>query len=178
MAQQENRLSPRRIWILLVLLLAVAATSALLTLQSNGKRNASGPGGQAGSAPGVSNAILPGEQSNPRLTGAPSKEIENLRKKQAYERIRYGLPGQPYDPRWLVQGHEEAAQVRSAVPAGKVVYSRAKSQSPLALDPNSLISLGPRPGQSDTCVGCFRSGKVSGRINSILIDPTNTSTVY
>ncbi|MEA2572921.1 MAG: hypothetical protein QOH93_219 [Chloroflexia bacterium] len=166
-------------WMLLVLVLVVVATSGLLYLQTRGQGNGSGATNSTTSSAAnpARAAILPGEQTNPR-SGQPNKEIEALKKRQAYYANRYGLPGSSYDPNWLLKGYEQATSMQSAIPAGKVVYDRAKTNSPLALDPNSLISLGPAPAQTDHCYTCFNSGLVSGRTNSILIDPTMTSTVY
>ncbi|MDQ5824011.1 MAG: S-layer homology domain-containing protein [Chloroflexota bacterium] len=176
MIQQENRLSARRMWILIVLLLAVIATSGLLYLQTRGQGKGSGAanGTTAANNP-AQGAILPGEETNPRLSGNPSKEIEALRKRQAYFANRFGGT---YDPKWLLAGYDEAANMQTGIPAGKVVYDRSKTNSPLALDPNSMVSLGPAPAQTDGCYNCYNSGLVSGRINSVLIDPTMTSTVY
>jgi hypothetical protein len=162
-------------WILLVLLAAVIATSGLLYLQTRGQGNASGSASSTTAAvTSPRGALLPGEQSNPR-SGSPSKEIDALRKRQAYFANRYAGT---FDPKWLQAAYDQAAKMPTGIPAGKVIYDRSKTNSPLALDPNSLVSLGPAPAQTDGCYTCFNSGLVSGRINSILIDPTMTSTVY
>ncbi|HVG00804.1 MAG TPA: hypothetical protein VND68_13275, partial [Chloroflexia bacterium] len=160
---------------MLVLLAAVIATSGLLYLQTRGQGNASGSANSTTAA--VSSprgALLPGEQTNPR-SGGPSKEIDALRKRQAYFANRYAGT---FDPKWLQAAYDQAAKMQTGIPAGKVVYDRSKANSPLALDPNSMLSLGPAPAQTDGCYNCFNSGLVSGRINSVLIDPVVTSTVY
>jgi hypothetical protein len=147
-------------------------------MQTRGQGGASGAANSTTAAnSALRGAILPGEQTSAR-SGAPNKEIEALRKRQAYFANRYALPGGTYNPQWLRAGHEEAANMQSGIPAGKIVYNRSKANSPLALDPNSMVSLGPAPAQSDGCYTCFNSGLVSGRINSVLIDPTDTSIVY
>ncbi|HET6314787.1 MAG TPA: hypothetical protein VFH60_13205, partial [Chloroflexia bacterium] len=176
MSKGEDRVPTRRIVLVLGLLLGVVMTAALLRLQANRQDNnvsSTGQGtttaanGLIGEARGI---IAPGQD--------PQDEIEILRSREEYFRTRYGLPEQQIDNNWLVAAEKQVARMQSGIPAGKISYDRSQADSPLVLDPGQLISLGPRPGQSDPCASCFKYGLVSGRINSIAIHPTITSTVY
>jgi hypothetical protein len=88
------------------------------------------------------------------------------------------FPTGRFDGAWLLQAAAQDRLIAAGIPAGEVTYNRSRNQSPLALDPLSFVLLGPRPAQSDGCYSCFNYGKVSGRINTIAIDPTMSSTVY
>ena len=105
-------------------------------------------------------------------------ELDSLKARQAYFLNRYTYPLGYYDATWLQNAEKQVAGMSQAVPAGRITYSRANSKSPLALDPNAMVSLGPMPGESNNCDGCYHSGKVSGRINSVTVDPVVTTTVY
>ncbi len=86
-----------------------------------------------------------------------------------YQRLTY--PTGVLNPEWILQATKQDQQVQSGVPAGRVVYNRAESQSPLDLDPNSFLSLGPKPLQ-------WFIGNTGGRVNAIVVDPVVTTTAY
>jgi hypothetical protein len=163
-------------WIVLALLLGVAVTGALLQLQAAGPGEATVAGKQqrftSASLPDQNfrNVLIPG-------TGG-SNEIDILKARQQYFLNRYTYPIGYYDATWLQNGYKQAEQLQEGIPAGRITYSRANSKSPLALDPNAMVALGPMPGQTNNCDGCYHAGQVSGRINSVTVDPVVTTTVY
>ncbi|MGH2537338.1 MAG: WD40/YVTN/BNR-like repeat-containing protein, partial [Candidatus Promineifilaceae bacterium] len=84
---------------------------------------------------------------------------------------RYTYPTFEFDQRWLLEAREQDAKIESAAPAGRRVYSRAGSASPLGLDPESFTALGPAPldnGQEH----------VGGRANVIASDPVDPAIAY
>jgi uncharacterized repeat protein (TIGR01451 family) len=88
-----------------------------------------------------------------------------------YWATRASYPTGNFDQRWLKAAAEKERQMRVRVPAGKRTYSKAMApQSPLALDPNHFVPLGPMPLNNTQ----MSYGAVSGRINVIKVDPTQT----
>jgi len=114
--------------------------------------------------------------SGPSTAQSPMRE-EDLFKIEDYWHARLTYPTGQFSTDWLLNADKQNRQIPSAIPGGKVVYSRSP-QSPLALDPNGFIALGPQPEQTDGCLGCFNYGHVSGRVNDIKIDPVNPSIAY
>ncbi len=90
-----------------------------------------------------------------------------------YWAIRAGYPSMRYDPAWLVASARQNARIRAAVPAGGKGYSRSAA-SPLALDPAAFTPLGPQPLNNTQ----MQYGAVSGRINTIAVDPVDPSVAY
>ncbi|MDQ3927941.1 MAG: hypothetical protein M3328_02210, partial [Chloroflexota bacterium] len=176
MAQIKDRRKALRMGLLLALLLGVVSAALVLRYQElTGKTT---PGAAQNGLSTSSNksdqrarsVVIPGEK--------PSEETDVLRGREEYFLSRYTYPVGYFDGKWLQEAHEQVKNISSGIPAGRVVYDRSKTQSPLVLNPNGLISLGPKPGQADGCFTCFNYGLVSGRINSIAIDPVVSSTVY
>ena len=107
-----------------------------------------------------------------------ASESDNLMAMGDYFYHRVSYPTGQFDGRWYLEAKNEDAQIERAVPAGEVTYDRAASQSPLALDPNSFTSLGPKPLQSIGCQSCYSYGLVSGRVNVMAIDPVEPTVAY
>ncbi|HET6312315.1 MAG TPA: S-layer homology domain-containing protein [Chloroflexia bacterium] len=176
MSHKEHQVKIRRMGLLLALLLGVITAALVLRYQQPSSTSTSTAGQNASkAASGVGDeslrgVIMPGDSA--------SRETEALRGREQYFLSRYTYPVGYFDGKWLQEAHEQVAKMQSGIPAGEVVYDRSKSQAPLALSPNGMTSLGPEPGQADGCFVCFNYGLVSGRINSVAIDPTMTSTVY
>ncbi|MEA2573999.1 MAG: hypothetical protein QOH93_1297 [Chloroflexia bacterium] len=176
MRQWKENVGGRRLWLVLLLLVGVAVTGALLQLQATGPGQPSKADSQKKSAA----AALPDQEFRNVLVpgGAAGSELEALKARQQYSLNKLTYPLGYYDATWLQKAEKQVANMNQAIPAGRITYSRANSRSPLALDPNAMVSLGPMPGQSNGCQSCFNSGQVSGRVNSITIDPVLTTTVY
>ncbi|HEX8599488.1 MAG TPA: S-layer homology domain-containing protein [Chloroflexia bacterium] len=170
MSHGNNKFPIRRVLLALALLLGVITTALVVRMQDSQSKNAAG-GTPAGTVAGADLRAV-------AAPGDAGSEIENLARREAADAIRWGNPGQPLDSQWLLDAQKHAAKMPSGIPAGKVVYNKAKSNAPFALDPNAMISLGAQPAQSDGCFLCFNYGIVSGRINSVAIDPVVTTTVY
>jgi hypothetical protein len=101
----------------------------------------------------------------------------------AYWQQRYTYPTGKYDPAWLRHAAIQDAAVPRGIPAGQVIYNRAGSashsgRSPLDLDPLGFISLGPRPLDDTGGQFVLHVGRASGRVNALLIHPTNPNIVY
>lgn len=88
-----------------------------------------------------------------------------------YWSARVTYPTGILDQRWLLSAAKQDKLVKSAVPSGPKSY-RAGAESPLTLNPNAFTSLGPAPEQISGY------GHVSGRVNSIAIDPLQTNVAY
>jgi hypothetical protein len=95
-----------------------------------------------------------------------------------YWSTRVTYPTGQFSMNWLIQAAQQDSQVARDVPDGRVVYNPAQSRSPLALNPNAFTALGPRPLQSNGCQGCYAYGHVSGRVNTMAIDPVQPSVAY
>jgi hypothetical protein len=170
MTSRGPRISPKRLSVLIGLLLAVAGTGLLIQLQSSHVSSGSAAKPVAGLGDGLQSVVRPGQPLN--------EEKRALEGREAYFLNHFVGPNGNFDAKWLQQGQAEAANMQTGIPAGKISYDRSKSQSPMDLDPNALVSLGPQPAQSDGCWYCFNYGIVSGRINSVAIHPTDHSIVY
>jgi hypothetical protein len=126
-------------------------------------------------------AFLAGGHSRPAAVGAAAKnapgpgEADSLDAVDSYWKSRVTYPTGRFDERWLTAAAQDDKRVAEGVPSGLKSY-RARANAPLALSPTSFTSLGPQPENSDTCLPlCYKFGLVSGRVNSIAIDPTTTT---
>lgn len=81
-----------------------------------------------------------------------------------------------FDPQWVVEAAEqERLNVAAATPAGAKTYAKhLVPNSPLALQPNTFVPLGPMP-ENNTQQSY---GSVSGRVNVIAIDPVDPTIAY
>src|SRR5438552_2422791 len=88
------------------------------------------------------------------VPGTGESDADRLRQADAYWRARYTYPTGKYDPAWLLAAAAQDRQVPRGVPAGQVIYNRTDSRSPLTLDPNGFISIGPMPLETNGCQVC------------------------
>jgi hypothetical protein len=110
------------------------------------------------------------------LKSAPGPgEVDSLEAVDRYWKTRITYPTGRFDERWLTSAAKDDQTVAVGLPAGLNAY-RARTSAPLALSATSFTPLGPQPENSDTCLPlCYKFGLVSGRVNSIAIDPTTTT---
>ena len=88
---------------------------------------------------------------------------------------RASYPTFQFNPLWLVDAAEQEKQMLSASPAGERTYSRGRaSDSPLALDPDVFTPLGPTPLNNTQ----MSYGSVGGRINVLVVDPSDPTIAY
>ncbi|HEX9988980.1 MAG TPA: S-layer homology domain-containing protein [Chloroflexia bacterium] len=127
-----------------------------------------------GSSPNAATAFEP-YIPQPGTGAGESKELHSM---EDYWHTRVSYPTGRFDGRWLLEASQQDKLVQERVPAGRVIYNRGNGASPLALDPTSWTSLGPKPLESNGCINCFSYGHVSGRVNDIIIDPTNSTIAY
>jgi hypothetical protein len=162
----------RRSWsILLTLLVLLGATAALIQLQSNGSRGGATPA-RSQEEEAVINSLYAAEPGQ-------GTENEGLVSREAFLQSRYVYPTGKADRAWLRQAAAyDKANIRSGVPGGQVIYNRAGSESPLTLDPQRWLSLGPKPQQSDGCEVCFSFGIVAGRVNDIVVVPMTPTIAF
>jgi hypothetical protein len=109
--------------------------------------------------------------------GGAIKE-DDLREREAYWLQRLTYPTGLILPGALADAVRQDARISSGIPAGRVTYNKANSKSPLALNPNAFVSLGPAPLQTDGCYSCYNYGIVSGRATDVQPDPTNPNVAY
>ena len=102
-------------------------------------------------------------------------EYEALLGQESYWHDRLTYPTGRFDQAWVRQAVAQDAQIQRGVPAGRQLSQDSRSESPLALDPNSFTALGPKPERMTGCAGCFDYGLTQGRVNSIVVDPTTTT---
>ncbi|MFL5731642.1 MAG: hypothetical protein ACJ78Q_00455 [Chloroflexia bacterium] len=114
----------------------------------------------------------------PGQTQTKNADAEELRTLEDYWNAHITFPTGYFDGSWLLEAAQQDRKVKAGVPAGQPAYSRGDSKSPLALRPNSFTPLGPSPAQSDGCWSCFNYGKVSGRVNTIAVNPANPSIAF
>jgi hypothetical protein len=103
-------------------------------------------------------------------------EASELLRHEAYWATRVTYPTGRFDHRWLDEAAEQDARVQRGVPSGRIRQDRG--ESPLTLDPTRFTPLGPAPLQSNGCINCFQYGHVSGRVNTIVIDPVTPNVAY
>ena len=135
----------------------------------------------AGPAPAPAQ-VAAGEPAGERyIPGNPSGgqgESQELLGLEDYWNARVTYPTGKYDATWLLRAAAQDKAIAKGVPAGKVTYNKATAASSLSLDPNSWTALGPQPLQSNGCTGCYSYGHVSGRVNSIAVDPVTPNVAY
>src|SRR6267142_5550516 len=102
----------------------------------------------------------------------PLKEDELL-EHEVYWALRLTYPTGDFDPQWVREAVAEDRLVARAVPAG--VRAKGSGNSPLTLNPGTFTAIGPSPEHMTGCTGCFHYGNTAGRVNSIAIDPTTTT---
>jgi hypothetical protein len=105
-------------------------------------------------------------------------KFEALLEQEDYWFARLTYPTGRFDRRWLNEAAQQDHAVPIGVPGGRRTYKPALD-SPLVLDPNGFTSLGPKPLDTSNCqFFCFKFGHVSGRINTIAIDPVSPTIAY
>ncbi len=157
---QAHRI-PFKVVLPFVLLLASVAVGAFAIHAGSTKQP------PASSAAGPVHSPVQDLQPGP----VPEQDGLSLDQWETFWTNRLTYPTGRFDPAWLRKAEAQDSLIQRAVPAGTVVYNHAQSHSPLTLDPNSFISLGPRP------VTSFGENW-SGRVNSIAIDPVTTNVAY
>jgi uncharacterized repeat protein (TIGR01451 family) len=100
---------------------------------------------------------------------------EALLEQEAYWAARLTYPTGNFDPAWVREAVRQDGEVERAVPSGRISSRLLMSESPLSLSASGFTSLGPQPERMTGCSGCFDYGTTAGRVNSIAIDPTTTT---
>jgi hypothetical protein len=132
--------------------------------------------------------------------GHAATDAERLIDQETYWNHRLTYPTGLYNPGWMRKAAKQDGQITRGVPRGRQRPSKtsadqgsgpsgpvqAGSQTspgqggdllvPLTLSPTSFTALGPAPEHMSGCSGCYDYGTTAGRINSIVIDPTTTTT--
>ncbi|HMA35859.1 MAG TPA: hypothetical protein VKY74_15445, partial [Chloroflexia bacterium] len=120
-------------------------------------------------------SVAPGS-SGPN--GQSSVRESDLLTMEDYWNTRVTYPTGRFSTAWLLKAAAQDHLIPSGIPDGQVIYNRATSHSPLALNPAAFTALGPQPEQTDGCFNCYNYGHVSGRVNDLAIDPTNPTVAY
>ena len=161
----ENR--GRRLGILFIigLLAVLGLAGAMITQQPAGR-----PAAVAGQDPDKSKSVP--------IPGSGESDVDRMAAAAAVWANRYTYPSGEYNPAWLQQAAAQDRLVPRGIPAGQVIYNRANSHSPLALDPNGFLSLGPAPANTNNPQVGYQFGRVSGRVNALAINPTTPAVAY
>src|SRR5580765_725288 len=103
---------------------------------------------------------------------------ERLLEQESYWNDRRTYPTGRFNPEWVRQDAAQDAKIERRNPTGDVSAKTKADKlkaSPLALKNTGFVNLGPTPERMTGCSGCFDYTTTSGRVNSIVIDPTTTS---
>jgi uncharacterized repeat protein (TIGR01451 family) len=103
-------------------------------------------------------------------------KYEQLIEQETYWADRVTYPTGRFDPEWVRDALKQDSTIERAIPGGLANRNLANSESPLSLSPSGFTALGPQPERMTGCSGCFDYGTTAGRVNSIAIDPTTTTT--
>src|SRR5438105_1362395 len=135
------------------------------------------PGVLSGSA----KKAVPAKSSITRYTAA-GLETDSPSDLESYWAARVTYPTGNFNEHWLADAARQARRIPSEIPAGAqrgpAVDSARHAKSSLALSGSAFTFLGPQPQESTpaTCDPlCFNFGRVSGRVNSIALDPATTT---
>ncbi len=90
--------------------------------------------------------------------------------------IRAAYPTGTFKPSWVSRAAEQHRGMPRGVPAGEKRY--VGTDSPLEMSASAFTSLGPEPLQTDGCQSCFSFGRVAGRTNVVVSDPTDSTIAY
>lgn len=136
---------------------------------------------------------------NARLLATPGNELgeaADLGALDTYWSDRFTYPTGDYNGLWLRRAAAQDARVPRGVPSAadgggggsnKVAVHtravspfgphaiRARNGGTAAALPSGFTALGPKPERMTGCSGCFDYTTTSGRINSIVVDPTTTT---
>ena len=105
----------------------------------------------------------------------PGGKTDDLNRMEVEWNNRLTYPTGRFDPAWLRAAATQDARMQRSIPLGQAAPNLKRSNSPLALNPNAFVSLGPQPLRATGCFSCFDFGTVEGRVNDIVIDPTTTT---
>ncbi|HEV8122536.1 MAG TPA: hypothetical protein VGQ67_16200, partial [Candidatus Polarisedimenticolia bacterium] len=103
---------------------------------------------------------------------------ERLLEQESYWNDRRTYPTGRFNPEWVRQAAAQDAKIERRNPTGDVSAKTKADKlkaSPLALKNTGFVNLGPTPERMTGCSGCFDYTTTSGRVNSIVIDPTTTT---
>ena len=172
MIGQSSRIRRRDVVVVALLLGALTVTGFLIARQAGPQSSI--PTMNAEARQYLEQALYaaePGERGG--------EETLELSRQDAYWNTRYTYPTGRADRQWLVEAELQDRAVPDGMPGGQVTYDGgAENQSPLALDPNRWIGIGPQPQDSNTCEVCFPFGIVAGRVNDAVIDPISPTIAY
>ncbi|MDQ6861247.1 MAG: hypothetical protein M3032_08840, partial [Verrucomicrobiota bacterium] len=107
-----------------------------------------------------------------RYMPVPGGDVDDLDRMEQHWNDRLSYPTGLFNPEWVRKAAEQDGMISRAVPSGARMKRNRASASPLALDVNAFISLGPSPERMTGCTGCYDYGFTQGRVNAIAVDPT------
>jgi uncharacterized repeat protein (TIGR01451 family) len=119
-------------------------------------------------------ARLQEKENDAKPEGA--ERYEQLLEQEAYWAARVTYPTGRFDPAWMREALQQDSLIERAIPAGRANPMLGMSNSPLTLSGSGFTALGPMPENMTGCSGCFDYGTTAGRVNSIAMDPTTTTT--
>jgi hypothetical protein len=103
-------------------------------------------------------------------------EAVNLGKLEQYWSDRLTYPTGNFDPAWVRRAARQDSFVPRRIPAGlRAINLKRGKNALLALDVNGFTAIGPQPLIMTGCSGCFDYTKTEGRVNTIAVDPTTTT---
>ncbi len=105
----------------------------------------------------------------------PEGKADDLDRMEQEWNNRLTYPTGRFNPRWLRLAAAQHNRLARAIPFGIQANAATLAEGPLALNANSWTALGPQPEHMTGCTGCFDYGTTEGRVNSIVVDPTTTT---
>ena len=102
---------------------------------------------------------------------------EKLLEQESYWLTRHSSPTFRFNPEWVRRAVEQDSRILRRNPDGRnsKVSTESLKASPLGLSTTAFTALGPQPERMTGCSGCFDYTTTSGRVNSIVVDPTTTT---
>ena len=102
---------------------------------------------------------------------------EKLLEQEGYWLTRHSYPTGRFNPEWVRRAVEQDSRILRRNPDGRnaKVSTESLKASPLGLSTTAFTALGPQPERMTGCSGCFDYTTTSGRVNSIVVDPTTTT---
>ena len=107
-----------------------------------------------------------------RYMPIPGGKVDDLDRMEVEWNNRLTYPTGIFNPAWLRLAAAKDALIPRGIPAG-LPANLKNTASPLALTTNGFTALGPQPEHMTGCTGCYDYVTTEGRVNTIVVDPTN-----
>jgi len=108
-----------------------------------------------------------------RYMPVPGGKPDDLDRMEVEWNNRLTYPTGLFNPAWLRLAALQDSFIPRAIPLG--IPAKNLNNAPLALSPSGFTALGPQPEHMTGCTGCYDYVTTEGRVNTIVVDPTTTT---